>query len=49
MPLAPSPNEPFEPVKLVSLQHLVAKTEATTNQHSTNRRPDNRSPTVHLA
>jgi hypothetical protein len=49
MPLAPSPDEPFEPVKLVSLLHLAAKAEATTNQHSTNRRPDNRSPTVHLA
>jgi len=49
MPFAPSPDEPCEPARFGSPQHPAATTEATTNQHSTHRRPDNRSPTVHLA
>jgi hypothetical protein len=49
MSLEPSPDEPFELTRLRSARHPAAKAEAKTNQHATNRRPDDRSPTEHLA
>lgn len=46
--LAPAPDEPCELADRWRSRHPAATAEATTNQYSTNRRPDYRSPTEHV-
>lgn len=47
--LAPTPDKPLGPVTRRSPPRPAATTGAATNPHLTGRRPDNRSPTEHVA